>query len=265
MLLKLYQVDAFASSAFTGNPAAVCPLDRWLPDDIMQKIADENNLSETAFFVKNENGFHIRWFTPTVEVELCGHATLASAFVIFHYLDYQEQEIQFQSRSGILTVQKEGDWLCLNFPTDELQSVMAPEAIWKGLGIVPDECYKGKSDYLAVFETEKIVAGFNPNFSALAELNGRGLIVTAPGDEVDFISRGFFPAAGVDEDPATGSAHTTLTPYWANRLNKTHLDAWQISKRKGIFKCVHLGDRVEIKGQAVPYLIGEIDIPWDVN
>lgn len=263
MHLKLYQVDAFAKAAFSGNPAAVCPLQKWLPTEILQKIANENNLSETAYYVPERHAYHIRWFTPQTEVDLCGHATLATAFVLYHYEDFQGDELVFHSKSGPLTVVKEGDWLSMNFPSDQYQKVMAPGAVWEGLGLVPDECYLGRSDYLAVFKNQKIIESLQPNFSVLKKLKSRGLICTAPGDEVDFVSRCFYPQAGIDEDPATGSAHTTMTPYWSKRLEKTELDATQLSDRKGHFKCVYLEERVEIKGQVFPYLIGEIDIPWD--
>ncbi len=257
----IFQVDAFSNKIFGGNPAAVCPLDKWLEDELMQNIAMENNLSETAFFVKEGNQFELRWFTPTIEVDLCGHATLASAHVIFS-TEYPNDEITFFSpRSGILKVRKEGDLYTLNFPTDQLKKVPVPQPVIEGLKLQSIiEVFKGKTDYMVVVENQSQIENLNPDFKQLSQLDARGIIVTAPGDQVDFVSRCFFPQVGVDEDPTTGSAHTTMTPYWAKKLNKTQMDAIQLSKRKGFLQCKYLEERVEISGHAKTYLTGEITI-----
>lgn len=258
---KVYQVDAFTNKIFGGNPAAVCPLEQWPADDLMQNIAMENNLAETAFFVPKGDVFELRWFTPTVEVDLCGHATLASAHVIFSNGFSGSEIIFFSPRSGQLTVRKEGDLYILNFPSDIMSQVDVPEEIRKGLGIDPIEVYRGKTDFMVIVESQEIVESIQPDFKILSQLSkARGTIVTAPGREVDFVSRCFFPQAGVDEDPTTGSAHTTMTPYWSEKLNKTEMKAIQLSKRKGYLTCKYLGDRVEISGQAKTYLKGEIFI-----
>lgn len=259
MNLKLYQVDAFTSKLFHGNPAAICPLNSWLPDEAMQAIAAENNLAETAFYVPKEEDFHLRWFTPTTEVALCGHATLATAHILFSIYRYRKDVIRFHTLSGILTVSKEGDWLKMNFPADELVQVEAPKEIMDGLGVQPKEVYKGKTDYLIVLEDQVQIENLRPDFRILATQEDiRGTIVTAPGKDVDFVSRCFFPQSGIDEDPVTGSAHTTMIPYWAKKLNKNQLTAKQLSGRTGFLKCTYAGDRVEIAGQAVTYLVGEI-------
>ena len=260
--LTQYQVDAFSSKTFGGNPAAVCPLEEWLPDELMQKIAMENNLAETAFFVKKEKDgkevFELRWFTPTVEVDLCGHATLASAHVIFSN-GYDKSVLTFFSpRSGELTVQKNEQTYTMNFPSDEFHFIPTPPEIKEGLGITPLECYQGKTDILVVVANQSIVENLQPNFQVLGKMKGRGTIVTALGTESDFVSRCFFPQAGVDEDPTTGSAHTTMTPYWSIRLNKEELTAIQLSSRVGHLTCKYLGDRVEISGEAVTFLEGKI-------
>ncbi|HEY5533348.1 MAG TPA: PhzF family phenazine biosynthesis protein [Ignavibacteria bacterium] len=260
MKIKIYQVDAFTNKLFSGNPAAVCPLEEWLPEEKMQCIATENNLSETAFFVRKGDRFHIRWFTPALEVDLCGHATLASAHVIFNHLNYAGDEIKFDSKSGILKVRKEGNMLLLNFPTDEFKEVLAPEALVAGFGKEPMETHKGKWDYLLVFSSQKEIENLDPNFFLLRKANVRGIIVTAKGSKVDFVSRFFAPRSGVPEDPVTGSSHTTLIPYWAQKLGKKELTAKQLSKRRGKLKCRLLDDRVEIGGEAVTYMIGEIEI-----
>lgn len=256
---KIYQVDAFAEQVFSGNPAAVCPLDNWLKDDLLQKIAMENNLSETAFYVQQENEFTIRWFTPTVEVDLCGHATLAAAFVLFNYENYSEKIIHFHSpRSGVLSVARNESMLTLNFPTDQLEEVVISSEILNCFDIRASSVYKGKSDYLFVFNNEDEILNLKPSLNEISKLDARGAIVTAKGNSVDFVSRFFAPQAGVNEDPVTGSAHTTLTPYWAKQLNKTELTAIQVSERKGYLNCKLLNDRVEISGQARLYMIGEI-------
>jgi PhzF family phenazine biosynthesis protein len=260
MKLSLYQLDAFTDRLFAGNPAAVVPLNEWLPDELMQQIAAENNLAETAFYVPTESGFHIRWFTPTTEVDLCGHATLAAAYVLFSIQQLADREINFASRSGNLRVLRHDDWLTLDFPVDHFQVAVPPPALHESLDtVVPAEVYKGKSDYLVVLENETEVRELRPDIIILSTIPARGIIVTAPGDEVDFVSRFFAPQSGVDEDPVTGSAHTTLVPYWAKRLDKTQLVARQISRRGGYLRCELNGDRVCISGQVKLYLTGEIE------
>jgi len=260
--LKIYQIDAFTDKVFGGNPAAVCVLDEWIADDLMQKIAGENNLAETAFVVKNENGtYDIRWFTPVLEVDLCGHATLASAYVLFNYFDYQTDKINFQSlASGLLSVTKNGDELSLDFPTDIIQKVSTPLVLVEAFGKAPLETFKGKTDFALIYSSQQEIETFNPDLKLIESAGGRGTIITAPGDNVDFVSRFFAPQCGVDEDPVTGSAHTTLTPIWSEKLGKTLFTAQQLSKRKGDLICELNGDRVKITGKAVTYLIGEIEI-----
>lgn len=262
MKLKIYQVDAFSNKLFSGNPAAVCVLDCWLSDTIMQNIAAENNLAETAFAVKNENQYHIRWFTPEVEVDLCGHATLASAFVLFEFYETAAKTIHFHSpRSGSLIVQKtENGLLTMNFPTDTLSEIPNHQTITKAIGIEPLQTWKGKTDYMLIYPNQTIIEQIKPNFQELAKTDGRGIIVTAEGNETDFVSRFFAPQVGINEDPVTGSAHTSLTPYWAKALNKNKLTAQQLSKRGGNLYCEYLGERVAISGEAVLYLVGEIFI-----
>jgi PhzF family phenazine biosynthesis protein len=261
MKIKMYQVDAFTERLFGGNPAAVCLLDKWLPESYMQQIAAENNLAETAFIVTTEKGHEIRWFTPTVEVDLCGHATLASAHVIFHYLDYSGQEIEFHShRSGMLRVKRHGELLTLDFPADTIEKIATPVELSEALGIEPMETYKGKTDYMAVLPSEQDVANLVPNLALLATIQARGVIVTAMGESVDFVSRFFAPQSGITEDPVTGSAHTTLAPYWAKELGKNKLTALQLSSRVGHLWCKHMDTRVEISGHAVTYMQGEIEV-----
>lgn len=261
MKIPIYQVDAFTNERFKGNPAAVCPLDSWLPDAVMQNIAAENNLAETAFIVLNGNEVEIRWFTPTVEVDLCGHATLASAYVLFHELGYAGDQINFISqRSGPLSVTKNGPILALNFPVDSIIELPIHAVHAIGLSQTPRLVFKGKTDYLFIYDTEAEIVALEPDFEALKSHDVRGIIVTAPGENIDFVSRFFGPACGVNEDPVTGSAHTTLTPYWAGVLGKTVLTARQLSQRTGSLSCKLLGDRVEIAGEAVLYLRGEIEI-----
>jgi PhzF family phenazine biosynthesis protein len=260
MKLKIFQVDAFTDHLFGGNPAAVCPLQEWLPAEKMQQIAMENNLSETAFFVPVEDGFELKWFTPVTEVKLCGHATLASGHVLYHHLGYVQPAIRFHSKSGLLGVEKNGEWLTLNFPADHLNSVEVPELLRNGLYIEPAEVWKGFENYLVVLKSAEEVYQLKPDFRLLQQLDSLGVIVTARGKDVDFISRFFAPGAGIDEDPVTGSAHTSLTPYWAAKMNKTEFTARQVSTREGYLKCKLLGERVEISGKAVTYLEGEISI-----
>ena len=258
MKLPLFQVDAFAEDLFQGNPAAVIPLGEWLTDDLMQAIALENNLSETAFFVPTKAGFEIRWFTPLVEVDLCGHATLATAHVIFNEANYPKEQISFGSKSGKLTVSKSDDLLQLNFPKDQVQEIDEPTEITSALGKKPSACFQGKTDYLFIYQTEEEIRSMQPNFSILSKTGARGIIISAPGNETDFVSRFFAPGVGIDEDPVTGSAHTTLTPYWAKKLRKTTLSARQISARGGQLKYTLQDDRVLIAGNAKTYLRGEI-------
>ncbi|HRG53797.1 MAG TPA: PhzF family phenazine biosynthesis protein [Bacteroidia bacterium] len=259
MKQKIYQIDAFTETIFGGNPAAVCPLEKWLADDILQKIAMENNLAETAYYVKKDNTYEIRWFTPTVEVDLCGHATLAAAYVLFTYEGHTSDNVEFHSpRSGKLTVTKNKELLTLNFPSDSLQKITVSEEMKKGFDQQPVEVFKGKTDYMFVFNDETQIQKLKPNFQELSKWDVRGVIATAKGEKSDFVSRFFAPQSGIDEDPATGSAHTTLTPYWADRLGKNELSAIQLSARKGYLSCKFLKDRVEISGKAKLYLIGEI-------
>lgn len=260
MQLTIYQLDAFSSKVFGGNPAAVCPLTEWLPDSLMQQIALENNLAETAFYVKEGSQFHIRWFTPAVEVDLCGHATLATAFVIFNFEGYTDAIIEFTSKSGILKVQKQGDLLELDFPVDELTTTQTPEALVSSLGITPIACFKGKTDYMLVLENEEQVKNLKPDFRLMATVPARGVIVTAQGNDVDFVSRFFGPQCGIDEDPVTGSAHTTLIPYWAKTLDKNDLVALQVSPRQGQLWCTLADNRVKIAGNVTLYLKGIIEI-----
>jgi predicted PhzF superfamily epimerase YddE/YHI9 len=259
MKLPIYQVDAFSHQLFKGNPAAVCSLDEWLPDELMQNIAQENNLAETAFIVPSSEGYEIRWFTPTMEVDLCGHATLASAHVGFYELGHMGDKIEFHShRSGPLTVTKRGVELVLDFPCDTIEQVAFDSICCSGLSKAPRAVYKGKTDYLFIYESEEDIRALQPDFEALKMHPVRGIIVTAPGEKVDFVSRFFGPACGVNEDPVTGSAHTTLTPYWASILGKTTMTALQLSQRMGSLTCTLIGDRVEIAGKSILYLRGEI-------
>ena len=261
MKLPIYQIDAFTDRLFCGNPAAVVPLNEWLSDEILLNIAAENNLAETAFYIHTDAGFHIRWFTPVLEVDLCGHATLAAAYVIFKTQNYQEDTVRFDSRSGELTVTINEDWLTLNFPVDHYQIAVPPPALVESFSSATmEEVYKGKSDYLVVLGSEEEVKELDLDIIVLSTIPARGIIVTAPGNDVDFVSRFFAPQSGIDEDPVTGSAHTTLIPYWAERLSKTTLTAKQISKRGGYLKCELDGDRVKIGGQGRLYLQGEIEV-----
>jgi PhzF family phenazine biosynthesis protein len=260
MRIRLFQIDAFTDKVFGGNPAAVCPLDSWLPDTLMQQIATENNLAETAFFVRGPKRFDIRWFTPEIEVELCGHATLAAAFVIFQLEQFPDRIIEFGSRSGPLRVIKNGDWLTLDFPVDEPSRASAPEGLINGMGLQPLEIYKGKADYMLVYSTPEEIESLKPDMAKICKTEARGIIATAPGSDVDFVSRFFAPQSGIPEDPVTGSAHTTLTSYWAVRLGRPELSARQLSKRRGFLRCRLAGDRVEISGQAQFYMAGEITL-----
>ena len=261
MKLKIYQVDAFTDQLFHGNPAAVIPLKSWLPDDLLQNIAQENNLSETAYYVAKGNEYEIRWFTPNQEVRLCGHATLATAHVLFQHEKYPKKNISFQSKSGILAVERRNNLYTMNFPADEIRQVTCPQEILKSLHVKPFETFVGKDDYMIILNTQKEIENLRPDFRMLCLLEKtRGVIVTAPGNEADFVSRCFYPLYGINEDPATGSAHTTMTPYWAKRLSKKELTAIQLSPRKGYFTCEYLQDRVTLTGQAKTFMNGTIKI-----
>ena len=257
MPIPIYQVDAFSARVFGGNPAAVCPLESWLPDDVLQSIAAENNLAETAYFVKTGDRYHIRWFTPTVEVDLCGHATLASAFVILTRLTPNKTEVHFHSKSGELAVAREGDRFSLDFPSRPPEKCKAPPALLAALRGEPALVLAAR-DYLVVYDSEDEIADLSPDMGLIAGLDRFAVIVTAPGKNSDFVSRFFAPAKGVPEDPVTGSSHCTLTPYWAKRLGKSHLHAFQISPRRGELWCEDRGARVKISGHAVCFLEGTI-------
>ncbi len=263
MQLAIYQIDAFTDTPFHGNPAAVCPLDAWLADDVLQAIAMENNLSETAFFVPEGEGYGLRWFTPALEVDLCGHATLATGYLILHRLSPGRDAVSFETRSGTLEVRRDGDALAMNFPVLAPGAAVNPApALVSAMGAVPDECrhireMHGAPYILLVYETEAQVAELSPRFAGL----GANVIATAPGDSVDFVSRFFAPMSGIDEDPVTGSAHCTLAPYWANRLDKSALTARQISARGGDVGCRLEGERVIITGNCAFYMEGRIEMP----
>ncbi len=255
MNLEIFQVDAFASRPFEGNPAAVFPLEQWLDDELLQSIAAENNLSETAFFVPSKDGLELRWFTPTREVTLCGHATLATAHVMFEHLGYPGNLLVFDTLSGKLSVQKNAQGLEMDFPALPSRRRPCPDRLAEGLGCAPVEVWCAE-DYLAVFEDEETVLALQPHFDLLAQLDLRGVIVIAPGRSVDFVSRFFAPKYGVPEDPVCGSAHCELAPYWAQRLGKTLLNARQISKRGGSIGCELKSARVLLTGQAVTVMSG---------
>jgi len=258
--LPLYHVDAFAAELYSGNPAAVCPLSEWLPDSVLQAIARENNLSETAFFLTGGPKYPLRWFTPGGEVDLCGHATLATAFVLYRYLEAPGNRLEFHTRSGAVWVQRDGERLTLDFPSRPPVPCPAPGALVEGLGGNPEAVLRSR-DYFVLYRTEAEVRALRPDFGRLSGLDCLGTIVTAPGDECDFVSRFFAPDQGIPEDPVTGSAHCTLVPYWAERLGKEVLHARQVSQRGGELFCRLRGDRVEIGGSAVCYLEGEILLP----
>lgn len=257
--IPIYQVDAFSDKLFGGNPAAVCPLKEWLPAPQMQKIALENNLAETAFFIPMGKDFEIRWFTPESEVDLCGHATLATAHVLFSHLNFEGDTIHFHTlNAGTLTVSCHDDLYTLNFPSRVPQSCEVPAGLIKALGGKKPVAVLRSRDYFIVYETEADVLALKPNFAALSRIESLGFVVTAPGDNSDFVSRFFAPSAGIDEDPVTGSAHCNLIPYWAERLGKFKLHAYQVSARRGELWCENKGDRVLMSGKAVTYLKGEI-------
>lgn len=260
MKLQIFQADAFAADLFKGNPAAVVPLTEWLSDEMMQQIAAENNLSETAFFIPEGDHFHIRWFTPKTEVDLCGHATLATAHILFNEMNFQGESLTFNSKSGILKVRKTGDKLQLDFPADFVRLEEKNPEFSKALGVQPIAEFKGRTKHLLLFDSEESIKNMKPNFHLLKQTDARGVIVTAKGITVDFVSRFFAPKVGIDEDPVTGSAHTLLVPFWSGRLNKTELTALQLSERGGQLWCTLAGDRVLIAGKVVTYLKGEIEV-----
>ncbi|PCI79352.1 MAG: isomerase [SAR86 cluster bacterium] len=259
MKINVYQVDAFANKPFEGNPAAICPLQEWLPEQTMQALAAENNLSETAFFVAEGDGFALRWFTPATEVDLCGHATLAAAYVLFEELDYQGEEIRFSTKSGTLSVMRNGDSLRMDFPAQPPLPFELPAQLVEAFAATPEDCLKF-ADIVAVFPSEELVRTADPDMLLLAQLDCRGIIITAESTEYDFIARWFGPRTGIEEDPVTGSAFTQLVPYWANRLGKTEFRAKQVSERGGEVTCELVGDRVLISGKAVLFMRGVIEI-----
>ena len=258
--MTIYQVDAFTNKVFKGNPAAVVPLNIWISDEIMQNIASENNLSETVFFVEIDGSFDIRWFTPTCEIDLCGHATLAAAHIIFSELNYTDNKIEFNSKSGKLIVEKNKDWYTLNFPSEKFEKIEAPSILKEALNVPIINTYKGKWKLMVELETKSIVENLEPDFNLLSQLESKGIIVTSKGEKADFVSRFFAPKLGINEDPVTGSAHSLLIPFWSEKLNKTKLKAFQLSKRTGYLKCKYLNDRVEMSGQAITYLKGQLTI-----
>ena len=262
MRIPLYQIDAFTSRLFGGNPAAVCPLSEWLPDATMQAIAAENNLAETAFFVPHGDRYLLRWFTPTVEVELCGHATLASGYVVTHILAPDRRSVSFDTvKAGPLEVTRDGELLAMDFPAWPPEAKPADPRILTALGAPPAHSFVARGRTLAVYDKAEEVAALRPDFVAMRRVAGGDAIATAPGrDGIDFVSRYFAPNHGVDEDPVTGSAHCVLTPYWAARLGKARLSARQISARGGELACTLRGERVTIAGRAVLYLEGAINI-----
>jgi len=261
MKIDLYQIDAFANNIFEGNPAAVCPLDTWLTDSTMQSIAAENNLSETAFFVEKDNIFHIRWFTPVAEVNLCGHATLASAHIIFNELNYTQAQITFSSKSGQLLVTKENDRLIMDFPAQRPIICEVPTQLKKSFQHAEFQCFKHE-DYFLMFSSESDIINASPDMQLLREIDLRGVCISAPSKNYDFVSRFFAPKYGIDEDPVTGSSFTQLIPYWSKILNKKELRAKQISARGGEVNGENMGDRVLISGKTVKYLSGIISVSF---
>lgn len=257
MRIPIFQVDAFSEHQFKGNPAAVMPLDTWLSDEQLQRIAAENNLSETAFYIVDTDHIHLRWFTPTTEVDLCGHATLATAWVLVNEYHYPEQTMRFKTRSGLLTVKHDNGLFELDFPAHHAKECSVKAPLLTAFGETPLEILSA-DDYLLLFKDEQTIRELKPDFALLSQLPLRGVIATARGDKVDFVSRWFGPNVGVEEDPVTGSAHTVLAPYWANKLDKTQLSATQVSERTGDLMCEVKGDRVLISGKASLYLKGEV-------
>ena len=259
MSIPYYQIDTFTGRLLSGNPAGVCILAAWLPDNVLQSIAAENNLAETAFVVQRDSSFDLRWFTPTLEMDLCGHATLAPAHVLFRHLGYRDAVVRFQTRAGELTVTRNDDLLTLDFPARPAAACSTPAELREGLGISPAATAKAR-DYLAILDTERAVRELRPDMAMLMRLDCLGIIATAPGDDCDFVSRFFAPRAGVPEDPVTGSAHCTLIPYWAERLGRSRLRAMQVSQRGGELFCEHRGERVGIAGRAVTYSSGFLHV-----
>jgi PhzF family phenazine biosynthesis protein len=261
MKIPIYQVDAFTSEVFAGNPAAVCMLGAWIDDKRLQSIAAENNLSETAFLVRNDDGFDLRWFTPVTEVALCGHATLASAFVLFACQQWSTDSIRFQTRrSGQLAVTRRGDLLEMDFPARPACARTPPAGLQEALGVTPENVFGSAEDLMVVLDSENAVRAVQPDFGVLDRVKCRGTIITARGDRSDFVSRFFAPRVGIQEDPVTGSAHCVLIPYWATVLGKNDLHAYQVSKRGGELFCTQAGERVKISGKAVLYLEGTITL-----
>lgn len=260
MTILIYQVDAFTLGPFSGNPAAVCPLDKWLDDDTMQSIAAENNLAETAFIVASERGYDLRWFTPAIEVDLCGHATLAAGYVVLNYLQHDLDAVTFETISGPLVVSRDNDHLSMDFPARPPTPVAVSQALSDALGETPSEVHMSR-DILAVYEDEASVRRLSPDQAKLLALEeGLGVIVSAQGDTVDFVSRFFVPKAGIAEDPVTGSAHCTLVPFWAERLGRSQMIAHQVSPRGGELRCEHRGERVIMRGQCHLFLTGRIHL-----
>ena len=257
--IPIFQLDAFTDKPFGGNPAAVCPLQEWLPDDVMQSIALENNVSETAFYVPEGDGFLLRWFTPKIEVDLCGHATLATAWLILNELEPDRASVAFETRSGTLTVSRDGDLLAMDFPVMVAEERPAPAGLAEAIGIEPVKFLKAVKN-MAVLENEAVVRAVNPDFGYIKNMDGMGLIITAPGDQSDCASRYFAPHAGIDEDPVTGSAHCTIVPYWSGVLGKAQIHARQVSARSGDLYCLLEGDRVVLTGKARTVIKGTFTI-----
>jgi PhzF family phenazine biosynthesis protein len=257
--VRFYHIDAFANRVFAGNPAGVCFLDSWIEDSLLQSIAAENSVPETAFLVRKGNEYELRWFTPKVEIDLCGHGTLASAFAVFEYINPEARQVAFQTKSGRLTVERQGDLLMMDFPARRPNPCPPPAHIDEIMGIPPSQTLRAR-DLLVVYEKEDHVRGVKPDMERVAALDCFGVIATAPGKKSDFVSRFFAPAASIPEDPVTGSAHCTLIPYWSERLGKKELHAFQLSERGGELFCIDRGERVSIGGRAVAYLSGTIRI-----
>jgi PhzF family phenazine biosynthesis protein len=259
MEIDIFQVDAFADQVFMGNPAAVCPLNTWIDNTLLQNIAQANNLSETAFFVPYQDKFQLRWFTPSHEVDLCGHATLAAAHVLFKHLGHKKHEICFSTKSGDLLVTKKSNGLEMDFPASLPKTVIAPDNLLLGLGI-KHKAVSAAFDYIIELDNEDAVKTLSPDFELWKTIDLRGVVVTAAGRDVDFVSRCFFPKLDVNEDPVTGSAHCELAPYWSKRLTKNSLKAKQLSLRTGEVECQLIGNRVLLNGRAVDYMRGKISL-----
>jgi PhzF family phenazine biosynthesis protein len=260
MKLKVYIANAFTSERFGGNPAAIVPLHEWLDDALMLQIAAQNNLSETAFIVPGKGDYEIRWFTPTVEVSLCGHATLAAAHIFFEHLGYQRDLLVFHSKSGPLKVSRKNGHITLDFPAKPPTKISNDELIEKALGIKPESVYSSAFDYMVVLAGQSEIEALKPDFNLLKTHDSRGVIATAKGDQTDFVSRCFYPQSGINEDPVTGSAHVVMVPYWASVTGKNKFSAIQLSERRGYLDCELLGERVLMSGQAVTYLEGEFNL-----